>query len=70
LLKDKFRGALEKADEQQQRYRDLAGQLGITFFSMADVAEPSPIDGVHLDEAGQQKLGEAMATVVADVLER
>ena len=70
MLQEKFRDAPEKADEQQRRYRELAGQLGVTFFSMADVAEPSPIDGVHLDEAGQQKLGEAMAPVVADVLKR
>ena len=67
-LAEKFRGAPEKSVEQQQLYRKLASDLGTPFFSMADVAEPSPIDGIHLDEAGQAALGEAMAPLVADVL--
>ncbi len=70
LLEQKFRGAPDKTDEQQRLYRQLAEQLGVPFYSMAEVAEPSPIDGIHLDEAGQQRLGEAMAPRVADVLGR
>lgn len=69
-LKEKFRGAPEKADEQQRLYRALAEQLGVAYFSMAEVAEPSPIDGVHLDEAAQEKLGEAMVAVVTESLKR
>lgn len=67
-LSEKFRGAPEKSDEQQRLYRQLAAELGVPFFSMAEVAEPSPIDGIHLDEAGQAALGEAMAPRVAEVL--
>jgi lysophospholipase L1-like esterase len=36
--------------------------------AMADVAQPSPIDGVHLDAAGQRALGLAMAPKVAAIL--
>lgn len=67
-LQMKFRGAEAKTGEQQVRFRQLAVELDIPFLSMADVAEPSPIDGVHLDEHGHRKLGEAMAPIVAAVL--
>lgn len=68
LLREKFRGAPEKSDDQQRLYRELAEQLAVPFYSMADAAEPSPIDGVHLDEAGHARLGEALAPRVAEVL--
>lgn len=67
-LLQKFRGAPEKSEEQQRLYRQLAGEMGVPFYSMADVAAPSPIDGIHLDEAGQAALGNAMAPRVAEAL--
>src|SRR5690606_7899478 len=67
-LAEKFRGAPEKSEEQQRLYQQLAAEPGVPFFSMAEVADPSPIDGIHLDEAGQAALGEAMAPRVAEVL--
>ena len=69
LLEQKFRGAPEKTDEQQRLYRALADQLSVPFYSMAEAAEPSPIDGVHLDEAGQERLGLAMSKLIANILQ-
>src|SRR5690606_6280397 len=66
-LSEKFRGAPEKSDEQQRLYRQLAAELGVPLLSMAEVAEPSPIAGIHLGEAGPAALGEAMAPRVAEV---
>ena len=67
-LAEKFREAPEKSAEQQRLYRRLALELSVPFFSMADAAEPSPVDGIHLDESGQAALAEAMAPRVAEVL--
>ena len=67
-LTEKFRGAPEKSEEQQRLYRQLAAELGVPVFSMAEVAAPSPIDGIHLDEAGQAALGDAMAPLISEVL--
>lgn len=68
LLKDKFREAPAKTDEQQRLYAELAAQLGAGFFSMAEAAEPSPIDGIHLDVAGQAALAAAITPHVANIL--
>jgi lysophospholipase L1-like esterase len=68
LLVDRFREAGRKTDEQLRSYRELAARLAIPYFAMADVATPSPIDGVHLDAAGQRALGLAMAPRVAAIL--
>jgi lysophospholipase L1-like esterase len=68
LLADRFREAGRKTDDQLRYYRELADRLGIPYMAMADVAQPSPIDGVHLDAAGQRALGLAMAPKVAAIL--
>lgn len=68
LLAERFRGCAETSREQQVRYRAMAAELHIPYFSMADVAAPSPIDGVHLDADGQRQLGLAMAPRIAAIL--
>jgi lysophospholipase L1-like esterase len=40
----------------------------VGFFSMAEAAEPSPVDGVHLDEKGQAQLAAAMTPRIAACL--
>lgn len=67
-LVDKFRDAPAKSEDQQRRYQALAAELGVAYFSMSEVASPSPIDGIHLDADGQRALGEAMAPRVAHIL--
>jgi lysophospholipase L1-like esterase len=67
-LVDKFRGAIEKSEEQQRLYRRLAGEMGVAFASMADVGSPSAIDGIHLDADGQRRLGLALVPQVRVLL--
>lgn len=49
-------------------YRKLAAELGHDFFDAGSVANASSIDGVHLDAANTQVLGQALAGPVANIL--
>ncbi len=42
-------------------YEATAQKFGALFFDAGKFASPSPIDGVHLDQPGHEKLGNAMA---------
>lgn len=46
-------------------YRAFAEDMGVPFFDAATVAEPSPLDGIHLDAAGHAALAEALSKEVA-----
>jgi lysophospholipase L1-like esterase len=70
FLTDIFRGAADKTDAQQRRYAALAKSVGAEFLSMADVAKPSALDGVHLDLIGQAAVGAAMAAKVEQWLRK
>ena len=45
---------------------DIVRSLGGELLDAADVAEMSPIDGVHLDADGHRALGEAIATRIGE----
>ncbi len=49
-------------------YQSLAGELGCGFLDTASVAEPSSVDGVHLDAAQTRAIGEAVAPVAMAML--
>lgn len=49
-------------------YREVAGLYGCHFFNAALHAEPSPVDGVHLDEEGHRAIAEAMAGRIKAIL--
>ncbi len=49
-------------------YAQVAAAAGCGFFDAASVAEPSPIDGVHLDAPTTAALGRALAGPVAALL--
>ncbi len=49
-------------------YEEVAKFMGCAFFDASRVASPSPIDGVHIDEEGQQKLGLALADVIKGII--
>lgn len=50
--------------ELAEPVRVVAARLGADFLDAAEVAEMSPVDGVHLDEAGHAALAEAVAAAL------
>jgi len=63
-LANVFNGADAKARAMAPLYKICADKFGAAFFDAGTVAKCSPIDGVHLDEAGQQAIGRAVAAEV------
>ena len=63
-----FEGAAEKSALMAERYKAMADERGIHFFDGATVAEPSDLDGIHLEPAGHKALGEAIAQCVREIL--
>jgi len=49
-------------------YQKVAAAYGCAFFDAATVAKPSPVDALHLDEAGHHQLGLALAEQVKNLL--
>lgn len=49
-------------------YQALAAQTGCAFFDAASVADPSPVDGVHLEAGATAALGRALAAPVRALL--
>ncbi len=49
-------------------YKKVAAVYGCAFFDAASVAEASPSDALHLDEAGHHRLGLALAEQVRTLL--
>ncbi|ANT62414.1 arylesterase [Salipiger sp. CCB-MM3] len=49
-------------------YADLAEEEGVAFFDAGRVAQPSPLDGVHLDAANTRAIGAALAEPVRALL--
>jgi lysophospholipase L1-like esterase len=60
--------AVERSRGLAHFYRATAEKLGIAFLDAGALATVSPIDGVHLDEAAQAKLGAAVARQVEALL--
>ena len=65
---EKFEGAPARSVGAAEAYAAVAAELGCRFFDAGKVVSTSPSDGVHLDADQHEKLGAALATVVADVL--
>lgn len=59
-----FCNGREKSFELAPHFRAVAEEEGCTFFDAATVCEASPIDGLHLDEAGHAALADALAKVL------
>jgi lysophospholipase L1-like esterase len=60
----KCHGEPDKSAEFVQYYAAVASAAGCYFIDAAEYCNPSPVDGVHLDEAGHLALGLAMAAKV------
>jgi lysophospholipase L1-like esterase len=67
---EKFEGAPARSERAAEAYAAVAAELDCQFFDAGRVVSTSPIDGTHLDADQHQKLGQALTSVVADVLHR
>lgn len=61
-------GREEESEALATHYAVIARQAGVDFFDAAGVVEPSPVDGVHLDPAGNAVLAVALAREVRRIL--
>ena len=62
-------GAEAKSRDLARHYRAKAKELGCHFLAAAPHAQPSPVDGVHLDEKSHRALALAVAKAVGEILE-
>ncbi len=69
VMRGIFDGAIEKSRHLSSEIRRVAGERNVHFFDAASVATASPIDGVHLNAASTRAIGEALAPLVADILD-
>lgn len=63
-----YAGRDAQSRELEVHYRSICEQTATPFLCAGDVVQPSPIDGIHLDPAGQHALGEAISVRVAELL--
>ena len=61
-----FRGALEKLRELPQLFAEVADKKGCHFLDAAQFVNPSPVDGVHLDEQGHLRLAQMIAHTLTE----
>jgi lysophospholipase L1-like esterase len=59
----------QKSTQLPRLYRAAAEWAGCAFLDAGEIVSPSPVDGVHLEAAAHQKLGQAVAAVVRQLLE-
>lgn len=65
---DMFARGNEASTHLATTYKAIATELGCAFFDAASVAQPSPIDGVHLDAKNTRAIGAALAPIVEKLL--
>ena len=63
-----FQGAPEKLREFPRLFADVASNKGCHFLDAAQLVNPSPVDGVHLDEQGHALLARAITRTLAVAL--
>lgn len=63
-----LRGGYAESKKFAFYYRHVAQAQNVAFFDAATVAEPSPVDGVHMDIASHRALGEALAQEVRKLI--
>jgi len=57
----------KKSLELSRFYEMTAQELGCHFFDAATIAEPSPLDYIHLDEEGHAALAKALAVEIVRI---
>jgi lysophospholipase L1-like esterase len=66
-LAAKFAGAADKSAGLAHAYRDIASEVGCHFFDAGGVTPASVVDGIHLDADQHERLGRALAALVAEL---
>ncbi len=59
---------IKKSTALEKWYREIAERYEIAFLDAREYAVSSKLDGVHMDDANQQRLGEAVADVVRGMI--
>lgn len=65
---ERHRKAPEESKKFARIYRKVAEDTGVLFMDAAEFAEPSPVDGIHMEADSHQRLGEAMAARIKEIL--
>ncbi len=63
-----FEGGKEKSTQLSRHFRLVAGERGCALLDAGEVITSSELDGIHLDQAEQRKLGLAIAGRVREML--
>lgn len=69
VLRDAFAGAEARQQGLDLHLAEAAARAGVGFAAAKDYAAASPVDGVHLDEAGHSALAQGLAPLVAALLD-
>lgn len=64
-----FEGAGEKSGRFAIEFQRVADEMGCHFLDAGAVIETSDVDGIHLDETNQRKLGLAVAKKVQEIIQ-
>lgn len=64
----KFAGAATKYTGLAEAYQDVCASLGCHYFDAGTVTRSSRVDGVHLDPDQHALLGQALATIVEQII--
>ncbi len=64
-----FSHGIKESQKFAAEYKALAKTFDIAFFDAASVTVADPRDGIHLDSENTQKLGQALAPTVRNLLE-
>jgi len=65
---DMFEDGAEKSKKLGGIYRDIASGRGCAFLDAGEIVSTSPLDGVHFEKAEHEKLGQALARMVKELL--
>ena len=59
---------VEESRKFHEHYQKVAELRGCHYLNAAEIADPSPIDGVHLSPEGHARLGAAIADKIREIL--
>lgn len=63
-LEAKLTNAQARSQQLPKHYEAVAAALGCAYLNTQEIITPSPVDGIHLDAAAHQKLGQAVAAKI------
>ncbi|MCG8316375.1 MAG: SGNH/GDSL hydrolase family protein [Pseudomonadales bacterium] len=69
-MRDKFLGGENRSIGLSEAYREVAETNQAGFFDAGNVVSSSKVDGVHLDAPDHRLLGDALAEVILNFLQR